>query len=164
MLDLSKIPDVIHPGDLTPAELAELLQFLPGSRKGKRRRTRKNSTEQPKGNKYGAQSFEALGYRWDSKAEYNRYLLLTDDTVDHVEVHPTVDLCDGITWTLDFCVRYVDGSEHYEDVKSIPTARRQDFKIKRTLFDAHHPAAPLWVVLSIPHRSSVIVNDPPARI
>jgi len=143
MLDLSKIPDVIHPGDLTPAELAELLQFLPGSRKGKRRRTRKNSTEQPKGNKYGAQS---------------------DDTVDHVEVHPTVDLCDGITWTLDFCVRYVDGSEHYEDVKSIPTARRQDFKIKRTLFDAHHPAAPLWVVLSIPHRSSVIVNDPHARI
>jgi len=74
-----------------------------------------------------------------------------DGDVLHIDVHPTVTLPGHIRWTLDFCVWHNEVEEElgsslwpeYIDVKGMLT---RDFKLKRQLFNTHHPAAPLVCV------------------
>jgi len=102
--------------------------------------------------KYFARLQKIDGFTFDSQMEAARYeywrLYLKAGEILHLDVHPVVTLPGAIRWTLDFCVwvRLENGRGlHciYEDVKGFATP---DFKMKRRLFDSHHPAAPLQVM------------------
>ena len=65
-----------------------------------------------------------------------------------VDVQPRVTLPGGESWFLDFCVYEQESyagsvTAIYVDVKGVET---REFKRKRKLFDATHPARPLRVV------------------
>ncbi len=96
--------------------------------------------------KYNATPREVDGHKFPSGAEAARYeywkLRLRAGEIAHIDIHPTVTVA-GIRWRPDFCIWWVCICPMYEEVKGVATP---DFKIKRKLFDAHHPAAPLRVV------------------
>ena len=115
-------------------------------------------------NKYRAVKVKGCphcGRTHDSKAEASEcaylHMLMMDLTegIVHIDAHPTVTLPGNIRWVLDFCVWYSNycfgpqgvecGGKHpvYIDVKGVLT---EGFRLKRKLFDKHHPAAPLVCV------------------
>lgn len=100
--------------------------------------------------KYNNRVFERDGMKWDSAAEYERYLVLRDKLAQGditalvvkptYELHPAYKLYGqrkrqpAITYTPDF--EYVqDGVLVTEDVKGVETAV---FRIKRKLFEARY--------------------------
>ncbi len=106
--------------------------------------------------KYNATPREVDGHKFPSGAEAARYeywkLRLRAGEIAHIDIHPTVTVA-GIRWRPDFCIwqEYgVPATAHgragvvfFEEVKGVAT---EPFKIKRKLFDAHHPCKPLRVV------------------
>lgn len=97
-------------------------------------------------NKYGARKVRADGYTFDSKAEYERYLVLRDMVAHReileLEVHPVVELqgrakdfagrnVAPIRWVLDFAYYDREGKHWYEDVKGVRTAA---YGLKRRMF------------------------------
>ncbi len=108
--------------------------------------------------KFNATPREVDGFRFGSGAEAARYeywkLRLAAGEIVHIDVHPAVTTA-GIRWRPDFCIWFpgkslvwlgmlkIWGSPMYEEVKGVATS---DFKLKRTLFDQHHPCKPLRVV------------------
>lgn len=98
-------------------------------------------------NKYNNRVFERDGMKWDSAAEYERYLVLRDKAaqgdISALVVKPAYVLLPAyklpgrkrqpaITYTPDF--EYVqDGVLVTEDVKGVET---EAFRIKRKLFEA----------------------------
>jgi len=77
-----------------------------------------------KKNKYGAKRVEIGGYKFDSKAEGERYKYLRDIKVDDLEPHPKYDLhVNGVkigTYSPDFQYT-VNGELVVEDVKGRAT-------------------------------------------
>tara|TARA_R100000664_G_C2740409_1_gene128998 strand:- start:245 stop:616 length:372 start_codon:yes stop_codon:yes gene_type:complete len=77
-----------------------------------------------KKNKYGAKKVEIGGYKFDSKAEGERYKYLRDIKVDDLEPHPKYDLhVNGVkigTYSPDFQYT-VNGELVVEDVKGRAT-------------------------------------------
>ena len=98
-----------------------------------------------------------VGCKFDSKAEARRYdWLMAREDVVHVDVHPIFTLPGGIRYCADFLVWtpwveavYLGAGEHgrvwAEDVKG--RAPSTAFRRVRRLFDAHHPLAPMRVVV-----------------
>ena len=102
------------------------------------------------GSKYGSQKIQEDGFTFGSKIEHEYYQLLKlqqrAGLIKHIDVHPTVTLSGGIRWKLDFMVYHGivnNGKIELIDVKGFET---EGFRIKRKLFDAAHPLAPLIVV------------------
>lgn len=104
-------------------------------------------------NKFNAKRCVIDGHRFDSLTEGARYeywkARLKVGNIAHIDVHPVVTLPGGIRYTPDFGI-WVDSAcwdgsvcARFEDVKGVVT---EAFKLKRKLFDATHPAAPLSVV------------------
>jgi len=87
------------------------------------------------------------GFRFDSITEADFYsLLCSDSKLLHIDVHPKVTIGPGIQYAPDFITYKKDEILVY-DVKSPPTAKKYDFKLKKKLFDQTHPFAPLIVVM-----------------
>lgn len=88
---------------------------MPRSIQARKRRSR---------NKYGAKKVEIGGYKFDSKAEGERYKHLRNIKVDDLEPHPKYDLhVNGVkigTYSPDFQYR-VNGELVVEDVKGRAT-------------------------------------------
>ncbi len=97
--------------------------------------------------KYNAKPTEIDGLRFDSKAEAEYYQLLKRDLgmerIAYLEVKPAYRLPGNVTYTPDFTVYRPDGSVEVIEVKGVVT---EAFRMKRKLFDSHHPLSPLTVV------------------
>lgn len=94
--------------------------------------------------KYHAVRCEQDGIKFDSKMEREYYQLLkSDPSVMHIDIHTS--LCIGLNTKLnvDFIVWRHGQEVEVHEVKGVET---QDFKLKRKLFDANHPLAPMIVV------------------
>ncbi len=93
------------------------------------------------------------GFNHDSIMEYrfctriHLEMRAQGSEISHIDVFPVVTLAKGVKWKLDFAVwKHVGcGLPEFIDVKSRFYAKKPDFKIKRKLFDAVHPA-PLKVL------------------
>lgn len=104
--------------------------------------------------KYKNQPVMWHGIRFDSKIERDRFVWWrARPKCRWIDVHPKVllDAKAGIYYRPDLCVwieRELGGPMacHFEDIKSPATIAKSDFVKNWKLFDAHHPAAPLWVV------------------
>lgn len=98
-----------------------------------------------KKNKFNARKVEYDGHKFDSQAEYQRYLSLRDDQKDgkiiRLEVHPKFELVvNGVlirTYTADFKYTIVRNGAAIrrvvEDVKSPPTAKLDTFRMVKKL-------------------------------
>lgn len=102
--------------------------------------------------KYNNRILERDGMKWDSVAEYERYVVLRDKAaqgdISDLAIKPTYELHEAyklpgckrqpaITYTPDF--EYVqDGVLVTEDVKGVETAV---FKLKRKLFESRYGRA-----------------------
>lgn len=93
--------------------------------------------------KYFNQPQKIDGYRFDSKKEASRYiilkLMLNNGSIEQLKVHPawTLSVNDMkiCTYTADFS--YVkDGGQTVEDVKSMPTKKIYSYKLKKKLMEA----------------------------
>lgn len=102
--------------------------------------------------KYHARPVTAEGHRFDSQAEYRRYLELQllerAGTIAAVQVHPRYELlpkagdCRAVHYEADFA--YTEqGRSIVEDVKGVETPV---FKIKLNLFRRRYPDLELRIV------------------
>ena len=101
---------------------------------------------------------EHCGFTHDSKMEYyfctriHLKMRAQGSEITYIDVFPRVTLGKGISWKLDFCIwRIVSGhlSTEFIDVKSEFYAKGKQgeaFRLKRKMFNAEHPAAPLKVL------------------
>ena len=109
--------------------------------------------------KYNNQKVEYNGFVFDSKREYNRYLILLSmeqqGEIADLEVHPKFHLLDSKKWhgqtipkksySADF--RYTqNGRIIVEDVKSPATQKDKTYRLKRHLFLVKHPNVDFYEV------------------
>lgn len=112
--------------------------------------------------KYRNKKVERDGYKFDSQAEYRRYLILRDmerrGEIEQLEVHPKftlqksfVDKWSGkrqraVTYTGDF--RYLEQGDHHvvEDVKGGRATQTAAFRIKAKWFMRLRPDLEFRVV------------------
>lgn len=112
-------------------------------------------------NKYNAKKITIDGINFDSKDEalFYQYLkeLKSNEKIINFELQPKYGLLDsfekygkkhrGITYTPDFLVYHVDGSEELIDVKGMGT---QQGDMRRKMFDSRYPNLRLtWVSRSL---------------
>ncbi len=102
--------------------------------------------------KYNARKTQASGRVFDSKAEARRYreltLLLQVGEITDIECQPKFLLQEGykkngksvrpIYYIADFKVKYADGREEIEDVKSSAT-KTPLYKLKKKMFEKLYP-------------------------
>lgn len=104
------------------------------------------------GNKYSAKKVHAAGYTFASRREYRRYMELCQlqaaGEISELKVHPVYPL-DAFSpkglgaqtigrYTADFA--YVErGRNVTEDVKSEPTRKKADYRLRVKLFRANYP-------------------------
>lgn len=117
----------------------------------------------PARSKYGNVKTEVDGYKFDSRAEAERYVYLRNEQnqgrIAQLKVHPKFTLLPpftpagtgkkerGVTYSADF--QYVeDGKEIVEDVKSPATARDKTFRVKIQFFLAKYPQYLFRVIAS----------------
>jgi len=100
--------------------------------------------------KYGNKPTEVDGWKFDSQAEARFYgqlkMLKSAGEVLHFDIHPSFHLAPGVRYTADFMVYYSDGKIEVVDVKGGRATATEAFGIRRRLFDAQHPLAPLQIV------------------
>lgn len=98
-------------------------------------------------NKYNATRCEFGGYKFDSKKEVERFIVLREweklGKITGLKVHPKFTLLEGytdnqgkreraITYTADFA--YMDGGRHVvEDVKGKATAKERSYVLRRKI-------------------------------
>jgi len=108
--------------------------------------------------KYHAKKIEAEGYRFDSKAEFERYVQLKIMKkawkIRRLQVHPRFELQEkfrknnqwhrAITYEADFMYEVVEsGHQVVEDVKGVKT---EVFRIKQKLFEKKYENLTLTII------------------
>ncbi len=102
--------------------------------------------------KYNNKKVEYDGFKFDSIAESNRYMDLMVQQkagiISELGVHPKFDLLPSVKWngkthrkrtyTADF--QYKEGiNDVVEDVKSLPTSKKDTYTLKRHMFLVKYP-------------------------
>jgi hypothetical protein len=111
----------------------------------------------PKRNRYGAKKVELDGYKFDSIAESRYYgnlkLLKAAKKIADFTVHPKYVLLSpykhhitgvtvkGVTYTADFLVTNLDGSQEVVDVKSEATRKKDAYILKKKMFETKYGIA-----------------------
>jgi Protein of unknown function (DUF1064) len=104
-------------------------------------------------NKYGAKPIEFEGIRFDSQAEYRRYvelkLMVNSCDISDLAVHPKYELQPSfkyngkteraITFTPDFEYITREGWKVVEDVKGGNATKTEAYSIRRRLLIRQHP-------------------------
>lgn len=145
------------------ADVRELNPELFGPLGIEAHRTLDDALRPKRGNKYGAKRIEVDGKKFDSQAEYRRYLVLRNQEeageISSLILQCEICLLEGFTfqgekvrpirYTCDFC--YVkNGITYVEDVKSEATKKSEAFRIRWRLL--------LWLYKDIPDVRCVIVD------
>lgn len=142
------------------ADVRELNPELFGPLSIEAHRTLDEALRPKRGNKYGAKRIEVDGKKFDSQAEYRRYLVLKNQEeageISSLILQCEICLLEGFTfqgekvrpirYTADFVYRKSNKTV-VEDVKSVATAKTEAFRIRWRLLQWYYKDVPDVVLL-----------------
>lgn len=112
-------------------------------------RSKYNKEPEPKPSKYRNIVTEVDGFKFDSKAEARRYMMLKDmqskGEIIGFGMQPSFKVSREVRYVPDFIVHGRNGETWVEDVKSPATAANSTFVVKAKLFREKYP----WMELRL---------------